>query len=257
MDRYDLIIIGGGAAGFAAGLYSARYQMKTLIVGEVFGGETATGGLIENYPGYVGIDGGELMLHMREQVERYGVKVLDELVEEISREVDCFEVSVGGDTYQGSAVVLAVGRERRKLGLPHKEEWTGKWVSFCATCDAPLYKGKIAGVVGGGDAAAKGAVLLGKYATNVYIIYRGKAFTRLEPANLQMLRDSPNVEQLLEANVVALKGSEEDLNGVMLDHYFNSSRELSLDGLFLELGADPRVELARSLGVDLNQKNRN
>ena len=252
--RYDVIIVGQGAAAFAAGLYSARYQIKTLVVGETFGGETATGGLIENYPGYVGIDGGELMMHMKEQVERYGVMVVDDRVEAIARHEDCFEVSARDGTYQGTAVILAVGRERRKLGLDHEDEWTGRGVSFCATCDAPLYRGKVAAVVGGGDAAVKGAVLLGRYAANVYIIYRGEAYTRPEPVNIQKLSESANVESLFKTNVTQLKGVD-GLNGVLLDRQHNGSPELGLDGLFIEIGADPRVALAVQLGLELNEKN--
>ena len=250
----DVIVVGQGAAAFAAALYAARYQIKTLVVGETFGGETATGGLIENYPGYVGIDGGELMINMKEQVTRYGVSVVDERVETIVKNGDCLDVRTSEDTYRGTAVILAVGRERRKLGLPHEDEWTGKGVSFCATCDAPLYRGKVAAVVGGGDAAVKGAVLLGKYATKVYVIYRGERFTRPEPVNLQKLRESPNVEPIFGTNVVELWGVD-GLTGVLLDQQYNGSLELNLDGLFLELGADPRVELAQGLGVELNERN--
>ena len=251
---YDVIIVGQGAAAFAAALYAARYQIKTLVVGETFGGETATGGLIENYPGYVGIDGFDLMVNMKEQVATYGVSVVDERVETIARNGDCFDVRTSEGTYQGTAVILAVGRERRKLGLPNEDEWTGKGVSFCATCDAPLYRGKVAAVVGGGDAAVKGAVLLGKYATKVYVIYRGERFTRPEPVNLQNLRESPNVETFFGTNVVELRGVD-GLAGVLLDQQHNGSPELNLDGLFLEIGADPRVELARGLGVELNEGN--
>ena len=250
----DVVIVGQGAAAFAAGLYAARYQIKTLVVGETFGGETATGGLIENYPGYVEIDGGQLMIHMREQVERYGVDVVDARVESIVRSEHCFEVSTGDDAYQGAAVILAVGRERRKLDLPNEDEWTGKGVSFCAVCDAPLYRGKVAAVVGGGDAAVKAAVLLGKYASKVYVVYRGERFVRPEPVNLRQLAKASNVEPIFGANVVELNGVD-GLSGVTLDRRHNGSRELELDGLFLEIGADPRVGLAQGLGVELNDKN--
>ena len=182
------------------------------------------------------------------------MRVVDDRVETMVRNGDCFEVRAGDETYQGTAVILAVGRERRKLGLDHEDEWTGKGVSFCATCDAPLYRGKVAAVVGGGDAALKGAVLLGKYATTVYIIYRGEAFTRPEPANLQQLSESANVEPVFKTNVIQLKGVD-GLDGVLLDRQYNDSSELGLDGLFLEIGADPRVELAVQLGLELNEKN--
>lgn len=250
---YDVLIIGQGAAGFSAGLYAARYQMRSIIFGDRFGGETATGGLIENYPGYEGIDGFELMAHMKEQVEKYGVEVVDEEVEALARAEDCFEVTAASTVYQAKSVILAVGRERRKLGVPMEDQWTGKGISFCAVCDAPLYRDKVAAVVGGGDAAVKGAVLLSKYARKVYLIYRGQRLYRPESVNLQRLAESPNVEAILNAQVVELKG-QDGLSGVVLDRPLNGSSELVLDGLFIEIGADPRVKLARDLGAELNEQ---
>ena len=119
---YDVLIAGQGAAGYAAALYSARYQIKPVVFGATFGGETATGGLIENYPGYPEIDGYELMMKFREQAEKYEVPIVDEDVVSIARGDDCYEVSTTeGNTYQGASVILAVGRERRKLGLEHED----------------------------------------------------------------------------------------------------------------------------------------
>ena len=155
--------------------------------------------------------------------------------------------------YRVTTVILAVGRERRKLGLQYEDEWTGKGVSFCSTCDAPLHRGNVVAVVGGGDAAVKGAVLLSKYADRVYIVYRGAAFTRPEAANLRMLEESPNVERLFSTNVIKLNG-EDSLSGIVLDQELNGSAELTVNGLFIEIGADPRTELARQLGVHLNDK---
>ena len=251
-QEYDALIVGQGAAAFAAALYAARYQMKTIIIGETFGGETATGGLIENYPGYPEIDGYDLMVKFREQAEKYEVPIVDDKVGSIDRTGHCFEAKTGlGDTYQATTVILAVGRERRKLGLEHEDEWTGRGVSFCSTCDAPLHRGNVVVVVGGGDAAVKGAVLLSKYAERVYIVYRGAAFTRPEAANLRLLDACPNVERLFNTKVIELKGNE-GLSGIVLDQEVNGSAELTVNGLFLEIGADPRTELARQLGIQLN-----
>ena len=125
---------------------------------------------------------------------------------------------------------------------------------LCEFWGPPQYRGKVAGVVGGGDAAVKGAVLLGKYANRVYLFYRGEALTRPEPVNLQKLSESGNVEPLLKTNVIELKGVD-GLNGVVLDRQYNGSSELGLDVLFIEIGADPRVELAQDLGLELNEKN--
>ena len=156
-QEYGALIVGQGAAAFAAALYAARYQMNPIVIGEIFGGETATGGLIENYPGYPEIDGYELMMKFREQAHKYQVPVVDDKVESLERAGHCFNAKTAlGVTYQATTVILAVGRERRKLGLPHEDEWTGKGVSFCSTCDAPLHRGNVVAVVGGGDAAVKG-----------------------------------------------------------------------------------------------------
>ena len=243
-ERYDVLIVGQGAAAFAAALYAARYQMKTIVIGEMFGGETATGGLIENYPGYPEIDGYDLMIKFRQQSEKYEVSVVDDKVESIVRTGHCFEATT---------VILAVGRERRKLGLQYEDEWTGKGVSFCSTCDAPLHRGNVVAVVGGGDAAVKGAVLLSKYAERVYIVYRGAAFTRPEAANLRLLEESLNVERLFNTNVVKLNG-EEGLSSIVLDQEVNGSSEIIVNGLFIEIGADPRTSLALQLGIQLNDQ---
>ncbi|MCH8205586.1 MAG: FAD-dependent oxidoreductase [Chloroflexi bacterium] len=250
---YDLAIAGQGAAGYAAALYAARYQIHPIVLGGTFGGETATGGLIENYPGFPEIDGFELMLKFREQAEKYEVPIVDEDVASIAKESDCFALTTDeSNTYKAASVIIAVGRERRKLRLEHEDEWTGKGVSFCSTCDAPLHRDNVVGVVGGGDAAIKGAVLLGKYARQVYIIYRGDRFTRPEAVNLRQMEDSPNVQPVFNINVVELKG-EDGLSGVVLDNQVNGSNELSLDGLFIEIGADPRGELAKQLGAAVNE----
>ena len=250
---YDVAIVGQGAAGYSAALYAARYQIHPVVLGGTFGGETATGGLIENYPGFPEIDGFELMLKFREQAEKYEVPIVDENVASIARVGDCFVLTTDEDnTYRTASVLLAVGRERRKLELEHEDEWTGKGVSYCSTCDAPLHRDNVVGVVGGGDAAVKGAVLLGKYARQVYVIYRGDRFTRPEAANLRQMENSPNVQSLFNTNVVELKG-EDGLSGVVLDSQVNGSNELSLDGLFIEIGADPRGELAKQLGAALNE----
>ncbi|HAL48811.1 MAG: thioredoxin reductase [SAR202 cluster bacterium] len=249
---YDVLIIGQGAAAYAAALYAARYQIKPIIFGATFGGETATGGSIENYPGISEIDGFDLMMRFREQAESNDVPIVDENIVSAARMEDCFQViTESGDLYQGASVILAVGRERRKLGLENETEWMGRGVSFCATCDAPMHRGNTVGIVGGGDAAVKGAVLLSKYADQVYIIYRGDRFTRPEAMNIRQLEERTNLHTIFNTNVVGLEGTD-GLEGVVLDREFNGSRQIKLAGIFIEIGADPRVELANQLGVKLN-----
>ena len=250
--RYDVLIAGQGAAAFSAALYAARYQMSAIIVGGIFGGETATGGIIENYPGYPEIDGFDLMLKFREQVDKYEVPVIEENLNSIDRSDDEFTVTTeGGQTFKATTAILAIGRERRRLWLDHEEEWTGRGVSFCSTCDAPMHRGNTVAVVGGGNAAVEGAVLLSKYAEQVYLVYRQDQFTRPEPINLQLLGAAKNVKQVMGTRVRELKG-DDGLSGIVLDNEVRGSKELELDGLFIEIGADPRSELASKLGAELN-----
>ncbi len=252
--QYDVVIAGQGAAGFAAALYAARYQMSPVVIGETFGGETAIGGTIENYPGHVEIDGFDLMTHFRSQAEKYSVPIVNDKVTTAASVDACFEVETeGGDSFRAQILILAVGRERRKLGLQHEEEWTGRGVSYCSVCDAPLHRGNTVAVVGGGNAAVEGAVLLSRYAEQVYLVYRGTEFFRPDAIVADELNRTANVTQLLETNVVELKGTD-GLEGISLDKPFNGSRQLDLDGIFIEIGADPRADLPRQLGVVLNEQ---
>lgn len=251
----DVLIAGQGAAAYAAGLYSARYQVKTVVAADQFGGETAIGGTIENYPGAGDIDGFDLMLKFKEQVDKLEVPTLNSNVASVSKTGDRFKVELEDGTIVNTlAVILAVGRERRKLGLPHEEEWMGKGVSYCSTCDAPLYRNKsAAAVVGGGSAAVEGAILLAKYAATVYLIYRGDKLWRPEPILLKVLEKTSNVKVLLETEVAELLGDDTaGLTGVRISRPFEGSDELTLDGLFIEAGADPRVEIPQQLGLELN-----
>ena len=251
--RYDVLIAGQGAAAYSAALYAARYQIETAILGAEFGGETAIGGLIENYPGAPQIDGFDLMLKMKEQVDSLKVPVIPEDVVEIRRAEDCWEARAGEEWYQGTAILLAVGRTRRTLGIAGERELMGKGVSYCSTCDAPLYRGRRVVVVGGGDSAVKGALLLAKYASQVHIVYRRDRFSRPEPIAVERLEKSSNIQSVFNARVVELKG-EQALVGVVLDQEVDGSRELAVDGIFVEIGADPNNALARSQGAALNEQ---
>ncbi len=139
----DLLIAGRGAAGYAAALYAARYRLDTVLAGAVFGGETATSGRIENYPGVPDVDGFDLMLRFAEQVAPLDVELIEADVAGISREQGCFRSVLGdGSTLCSPSVILAIGRERRTLGLANEDEWLGRGISYCSTCDAPLSAGR-------------------------------------------------------------------------------------------------------------------
>jgi thioredoxin reductase (NADPH) len=252
---YDLIIIGSGAAGLSAGIYAGRFKLRTLVIGKEFGGETATAWTIENYPGIPAVDGYDLVSRMREQAKVSGAEMAEGEVESIQKVGHCFTVMAGGKEYQSKSLILALGTNRRKLGLPNEAELVGKGVHYCATCDAPLYHDKIVGIVGGGDASVKGAILAGMHAKKVYLITR-ESELHAEPANLeQMKRLGDKVEVIYDAAVSEISPKE---YGVGLQSVTLSSKgnlgKVSVDGLFVEIGAEPNVDLAVRLGVELDDK---
>ena len=250
----DVLIAGQGAAAYAAALYSARYQQDTLLVAEQFGGETATGGQIENYPGVPDIDGYDLMLKFKEQTDGLDVPLVMSNLLHVRPEDGHFVCEMDdGSTVRALSVILAVGRERRKLWLDHEDDWVGKGISYCSTCDAPLYRNRTVAVVGGGSAAVEGAVLIARYASRVYLIYRREQFNRPEPVLLRILGQTDNVSQLMSTEVVELLGTDlAGLQGIRISRPFEGADELDVDGLFIEIGADPRVAIARELGLERN-----
>lgn len=253
--KYDLIIAGTGAAGLSAALYAGRYRMKTLVIGDSFGGYTSIAGPIENYPGAKKVDGFDLMLVMKEQALEVGAEIIDERVEKLEKAHNgSFAVTTAkGDVFSGTAVILATGTEHKRLGLANEVELTSKGVHYCVTCDAPLYTGKTIAVVGGGDASIKGVNLAAEYAKKIYVIVRGTAL-RAEPINLEQLaRQGDTVEVLYETQVAEIIGKEH-FEKVILTKPHNGSTELSADGLFIEVGALPRTEIVKNLGVELDEK---
>src|SRR3989338_7579717 len=250
---YDLIIIGSGAAGLSAGIYAGRYRMKALIIGKEFGGETAKAGAILNYPGFQSVDGYELMDLMKQQAAKLNVETLDAEVASIKRQGHYFTVAAGKKTYEAGAIILAVGAERRRLGLPNEKELTGRGVHYCVTCDGPVYTGKTIAMVGGGDASVKGAVLAAEYVSKVFLIVRGKEVAA-EPINLERMKTlGEKIEVLLETEVKEIIGKDK-LEKLILSQKSGKHDELVVDGLFVEIGALPNVELAKSLGVELDER---
>ena len=224
------------------------------MVAEQFGGETATGGQIENYPGVPDIDGYDLMLKFKEQTDGLDVPLVMSNLLHVRPENGHFMCEMDdGSTVRALSVILAVGRERRKLWLDHENNWVGKGISYCSTCDAPLYRNRTVAVVGGGSAAVEGAVLIARYATRVYLIYRRESFNRPEPVLLRILGQTDNISQLMSTEVVELLGTDlAGLQGIRISRPFEGTDELEVDGLFIEIGADPRVAIARELGLERN-----
>lgn len=250
---YDTIIIGSGAAGLSAGLYAVRYKLKTLIIKGEFGGETARAGVIWNYPGVMGIDGYELMKVMEKQGKEGGALFQDGKATAIRNNRGCYEVEVRDKTFIGKTIIFAVGTERGHLGLPNETELTSKGVHYCFTCDSPLYAGKKVAVVGGGDAAFKGALLAAEYCEKIYMLIRSNKL-RAEPATIEKVTARKNVEIVYNTEVKEIVGTEK-LEKLVLTAPVEGSTDLTVDGLFIEIGARPNTVLATAIGVELDEVN--
>ena len=253
MEKYDLVIAGSGAAGLSAAIYAGRYKIKTLVVeGSEFGGQTSLAGVIENYPGAKDIDGYSLMKIMKEQAEKAGANFLSKNIISIKKRDRCFDIKTDDMTYHSHSVVIALGSTRRKLGVSGEKEFAGRGVHYCITCDGPLYSGKIIAIVGGGDAAVKGATLAAEYADKIYMIVRGKEF-RAEPINKEKLADlGDKVEILYETEVVEINGKDK-ADSLVLSSKYNDSNTLAIDGLFVEIGADPNIKPVETLNLNLDE----
>ncbi|MBW3003937.1 FAD-dependent oxidoreductase [Candidatus Woesearchaeota archaeon] len=246
---YDLIIIGTGAAGYTAAIYASRYKLNTLLIGKEYGGVAAEAYIVENYPGFESIKGFDLMENWRKHVKALGVPIKAGTVDGLNKVKDGFEVYVGEKTmYKCKALIMAIGLERRKLDVEGEEHLLGKGIHYCATCDAPFYKGKTAAVVGGSDSAASAALLLAEYCTKVYIIYR-KEKLRSEPYWTELVQKNKKIEVIYNTNVTKALG-EKSLEAVELDNPYKGVKKLKLDGLFIEIGAVPNLALIEELDLE-------
>jgi thioredoxin-disulfide reductase len=250
---YDLVVIGSGVTGYSAAMYAARLDLTVAVIGNVEGGTITLTDDVANYPGYIQLTGQQLADKIKEHALDYPVSVESGTVTDVFRaKQNFFYVVTENKTYLAKTVLFATGMKDRELEVPGHDELRNKGVSYCALCDAPLYKDKVVGVVGGSDSAIKEALLLAKYCPKVYIIYRGKKI-RPEPVNARRVEREPKIEVIAETNVTEVLGTDR-VTGVNLDNPHNGSDALSLDGIFIAIGGIPYSELAKKLGVTLNEK---
>ncbi len=251
MMQPDVLVIGSGMAGLSAAVYAARYNLKTLVIGHEFGGATSTAWTIENYPGYLAIDGYDLMVKVKEQAEKIGAEIVTDKVVSLERNGDFFLARTEeGREIETKAIVLACGAARKLLDLPREKEFAeGKGVHYCTTCDGPLYKEKIVAVVGAGDSAVKGLNLAIQYAQKIYWLIRSDKI-KAEPFNYEKIKKyfGNKIEIQYNTSIKELRGQQR-LESLLL----NDGRELAVDGLFVEIGSIPEVGLAHDVGVELDE----
>jgi len=254
MRNYNLIIIGAGPAGLSASIYASRYKLNHLVLGVSPGGQMGEIYEIENYPGFPSISGRELIEKFLEHSKKFGAEIRNESVVKIKKnETGLFEVETSFGIYQAQALIMAMGAVYRKMNIPGEKEYTGKGVSYCATCDAIFFKGKTVSVVGGGNSAVVVALELADFAKKVYLIHRGEKMSA-EPAWLEKLNNLKNLEILKDNEVLEIKGKEK-VKKIILTKPFNDKVSLSVDGVFIEVGIDPGVELAKKIGVETDEQN--
>lgn len=252
---YDFVIIGGGVAGFSAAMYARRLGMEVLLIGDAFGGTIMLADVVENWPGIISTTGQKLASLIENHAKDYDIDILRKMVTKVEKSGAEFKVSIKDEVFKGKSVLFATGTKLRRLGVKGEGEFAGKGVSYCALCDAGLYKGKVIAVVGGSDSAVKEALLLAEYAKKVYIIYR-RENVRPEKIIMHRLEEAikqGKIEIVNNANVLEIKGSK-FVESVLLDREFNGKKELALDGLFIYVGRIPMSDLAKDLGVELNEK---
>ena len=240
----NLIIIGGGPAGYTAALYAARADLDPLVIeGFAFGGQLMITSDVENYPGFKdGILGPELMQEFRAQAERFGAEYLTDDVTRVDFSERPFRVFVGDDEYLAETVIVATGATARMLGLPSEQSLQGRGVTYCAVCDAAFYRDKEVIVVGGGDSAMEEAIFLTKFATKVTVVHRRGDF-RASHIMLDRARANEKIEWVTNAVVEEVIG-EQKMSGVRLrDTQTDETWDIDADGLFVAIGHDPNTKL--------------
>ncbi|MFH1721584.1 MAG: thioredoxin-disulfide reductase [Candidatus Altiarchaeota archaeon] len=248
---YDFIIVGGGPAGLTAGIYAVRRNLKTLIVEKALpGGQMQLTPIIENWPGEKQISGAELSAKMHEQAKSLGVQFLFGEAEKLELESEEKKIHVSGKVLTCKAALLCRGGEHKHLGVPGETELLGRGVSYCATCDAPFFKGKTVAVVGGGNTAVSDALYLSETCSRVYIIHRRDQF-RAEEKQIEEMT-SKGIVPILNSEVEKINGEKFVSSITIKDVRSKKTKDLKAEGVFISIGIKPNSELAKDAGVKVD-----
>lgn len=239
---YDTIIIGQGPAGITAGIYAARREMKTLILGKEPGGQIIWAGEIENYPGFTNISNFDLITRFNEHALASGVEIKNCEVKRLEKKADGnFIVFTERDQYEAKTVIVTMGLAPRRLAVPGEIELSGKGVSYCANCDGPLYKGKAIAVVGSGNSAFDAAEVMSKIAAQVYLIIRSDSYKAFDSLVAEV-KARPNIEIITNAKMVSING-ETKVESLTYNNIEGVDVVLPLDGVFVEIGRIASTDL--------------
>ncbi|MBI4160104.1 FAD-dependent oxidoreductase [Candidatus Wolfebacteria bacterium] len=247
---YDLIIIGGGPAGVAAGVYAARKKIKTALVAESFGGQSLVSADVQNWIGDVSLSGFDLAQKLEKHIRAY----TDVLIISGDRAAEIKKIDGGfalttknGKMMEAKTIFVASGSRRRKLGVPGEDKFEGKGVAYCSICDAPIFAGKDVAVVGGGNAGLEAVVDLLPYATKIYLVEFSDSL-KGDPVTQEKVKADPRVEIIFKSKTLEVRGADGFVTGLKyLDMATNATKELPVGGVFVEIGAIPNADFLGNL----------
>lgn len=243
---YDIVIVGGASAGLTAAIYAGRRAMKTLVLTKDIGGQLSMTPDVENYPGFNRIEGWTISNKFKEQAELFGAEIKFAEVTAVAKAEDHFAVEANGTVYRARTVLLAFGKTPRNLDVPGEKEFQGKGVSYCATCDMPLFRGKTVAVIGGGNSALDAAIYGADLAKKLYLIHRRDQF-RGEQILVERMKAKENIEVIYNAISKEVEGDTVVRKLVINDTTTGQERELELDGIFVEIGYIVKADFVKGL----------
>ncbi|KAF6247744.1 thioredoxin-disulfide reductase [Nitrosopumilus sp. b3] len=252
--KFDVIIIGAGPSGYTAGIYCSRAGYDTLILSGILpGGQLVNTTEVENYPGFEnGIMGPDLMIDMRKQSQRMGTTIIDDEAVDVDFRRSPFKVLTASEEYEGRAVIIATGANPRKMGLPGEQEFAGKGVSYCATCDGPFFRNQEIVVVGGGDSAIEEATFLTKFGTIVHIIHRRDEL-RASKVMQERAFSNEKIKFHWDSAVTEIKGEQKMQKVIIKNLKTNEESTINAGGLFVAIGHEPNTKLFKGQ-IDLDDK---
>jgi thioredoxin reductase (NADPH) len=243
-EHYDVIVIGSGPAGYTASIYTSRAKLKTLIItGSLPGGQLMTTSEVENYPGFPnGIFGPELMINMKQQSERFGTIMVSEEVKKVDFFTRPFKIFTDSSLYTAESVLISTGASPRKLGIGPEQEFSGRGISYCATCDGPFFKDQDIVVVGGGDTALEEANFLTKFGKSVKIIHRRDSL-RASKILQERAFENPKIEFIWNSNIIDINGNNKISTIRIKNLKTGKEDDLKVGGLFIAIGHEPNTSI--------------